>query len=89
MAASASERWDVDPRYVDVWCASGMQGDVVRATNLAALGLSAGEMRPLGNKLLVNVPGSGATSGLYFTQGVAGTSQRISAERIKIGDCLR
>ena len=75
--------WDVDPRYVDVWCASGMQGDVLRATNFAALGRSAGEMRPLGNKLLVNVPGSGATSGLYFTQGVAGTSQRISSERIK------
>jgi ELWxxDGT repeat protein len=75
--------WDVDPRYVDVWCASGMQGDVVRATNFAALGLSAGEMRPLGNKLLVNVPGSGAASGLYFTQGVAGTSQRISGERMK------
>ena len=62
--------WDVDPRYVDVWCASGMQGDVLRATNFAALGLSAGDMRPLGNKLLVNVPGSGANSGLYFTQGV-------------------
>ncbi len=75
--------WDVDPRYVDVWCASGMQGDVVRATNFAALGRSAGEMRPLGNKLLVNVPGSGAASGLYFTQGVAGTSQRISGARIK------
>ena len=74
--------WDADPRYLDVWCASGMQGDVVRATNLAALGRSAGEMRPLGNKLLVNVPGSGATSGLYFTQGAAGTSQRISGEQI-------
>ena len=75
--------WDVDPRYVDVWCASGMQGDVVRATNFAALGLSAGEMRLLGNKLLLNVPGSGSASGLYFTQGVAGTSQRISGARIK------
>ena len=75
--------WDVDPRYVDVWCASGMQGDVVRATNFAALGLSAGEMRPLGNKLLVNVLGSASASGLYFTQGVAGTSQRISGARIK------
>jgi ELWxxDGT repeat protein len=75
--------WDVDPRYVDVWCASGMQGDMVRATNFAALGLSAGEIRTLGNKLLVNVPGSGAASGLYSTQGVAGTSQRISAARIR------
>jgi ELWxxDGT repeat protein len=75
--------WDVDPRYVDVWCASGMQGDVVRATNFAAFGRTAGEMRVLGNKLLVNVPGSGADSGLYFTQGVAGTSQRISGARIK------
>jgi ELWxxDGT repeat protein len=74
--------WDVDPRYVDVWCASGMQGDVVRATNFAALGLSAGEMRVLGNKLLVNVWGSAPASGLYFTQGVAATSQRISGARI-------
>ena len=60
-----------------------MQGDVVRATNFAALGLSAGDMHTLGNKLLVNVPGSGPASGLYFTQGVAGTSQRISGARIK------
>ena len=75
--------WNADPRYVDVWCASGMQGDVVRATNFAALGLSAGDMRTLGNKLLVNVPGSGPASGLYFTQGVAGTAQRISGARIK------
>ncbi|HEV7609200.1 MAG TPA: ELWxxDGT repeat protein [Steroidobacteraceae bacterium] len=75
--------WDVDPRYIDVWCASGAQGDLVRATNLAALSLSAGEMHALGNKLLVNVPGSGAASGLYFTQGTATTAQRISGERIK------
>jgi ELWxxDGT repeat protein len=75
--------WDVDPRYVDVWCASGMQGDVVRATNFTALGLSAGEMRTLGNKLLVNVLGSAPTNGLYFTQGVAGTEQRISGARMK------
>src|SRR6185436_6720881 len=54
-----------------------------RATNFNALGVSAGDtLRPLGNKLLVNVPGAAAASGLYVTQGSAAGMQRISGELI-------
>jgi ELWxxDGT repeat protein len=75
--------WENDPRRADVWCASGVQGDLVRATNLGSLGLSAGDMRVLDNQLLVNALGSGAASGLYATHGVAAGMQRISEERIR------
>ncbi len=74
--------WEVSPQRVDVWCANGQQGDLLRLTNLASLGLSADDFHPLGNKLLVNAPGSGASAGLYATQGLPATAQRISSRLI-------
>lgn len=74
--------WDTSPQRLDVWCASGHAGDLLRATNFNGTGVSAGQLRTLGNKLLVNVPGSSATSGLYVTQGSPSSTQRISAEQI-------
>jgi ELWxxDGT repeat protein len=74
--------WDASPQTIDVWCANGLPGDLVRATNFNAPGVSAAALHPLGNRLLVNVPGSGASSGLYVTQGSAAGVVRISAEQI-------
>jgi ELWxxDGT repeat protein len=74
--------WDVSSQNVDVWCANGLAGDLMRATNFVSGGLSSGELYALGAKLLINVPGSGASTGLYVSQGSAATTERISGERI-------
>ncbi len=74
--------WDVSPQRLDIWCANGQPGDLVRATNFDALGLTAADLRALGDKLLVNARGSGAAAGLYTTQGAAAGMQRISGERV-------
>jgi ELWxxDGT repeat protein len=73
--------WDASPQSLDVWCTNGTPGDLVRATNFAALGVSAGEMLSAGDILLVNALGAGAASGLYSTQGAAAGMRRISASR--------
>lgn len=73
---------DVSLQSLDVWCASGLAGDVLRATNFSTTESSAGDLFPLGDKLLVNVPGTGATSGLFVTNGSAASTQRISEEHI-------
>lgn len=74
--------WDVSPSRVDVWCANGQPGDLVRATNLGSIGATAGDLRLLDDKLLVNVPGSGSSSGVYVTTGTPAGTQRISGEEI-------
>jgi ELWxxDGT repeat protein len=74
--------WDVSPQALDVWCANGLAGDLLRATDFSALGATAGDLQPLNDTLLINVPGATASSGLYATDGGAGSTQRISAERI-------
>jgi ELWxxDGT repeat protein len=74
--------WDVSPQRLDVWCASGSAGDLVRATNLATLGLTAGNVTTVGDKLLVEVSGGGATDGIYASDGTTVSTTRISAERM-------
>jgi ELWxxDGT repeat protein len=74
--------WDVSPSRIDVWCANGQPGDLVRATNLGSIGATAGDLHLLDDKLLVNVPGSGSASGLYVTAGSPAGTQRISNEEM-------
>lgn len=74
--------WDATLQFIDVWCANGLQGDLVRATNFAALNLSAQETYVLGNKLLVNAGGTGQAGGLYASFGIAASTQLISSERM-------
>jgi ELWxxDGT repeat protein len=74
--------WDTNPQFQDVWCANGQAGDVVRATNFAASNLTAGEMRVLGSRLLVNVSDGGSTNAVYTTQGIPASVELMATHRI-------